>query len=176
VFSPRWKYAPLEMPAPLTATSRIRLPVVDAAMLVRRQAKVVDRIEQQVTTMLADEAADETPMPARVAEFGDHVCAMSDVDTSSPARPVVFDWLRAGWTVGVVEDADGAGIAGESERHHAAVVERLRKRMYDVVREHDVDAVRESSDACLLALHGGYYLQRDPSATTATLVSSWNEG
>jgi hypothetical protein len=171
VFAPRWRHAPLEMPAPLSATSRIRLPSVDAAMLTRRHAKVVDRIERQVTAVLEDD--DAASLPARVTEFGDYVCATADVDAASPARPVVFDWLRAGWTVGEVEDADGAGIAGESERHHAAVVQRLRKRMYDVVRDHDVAAVRESADACLLALHGGYYLQRDPTATTQTLVSSW---
>jgi hypothetical protein len=171
VFSPRWKHAPLEMPAPLAATSRIRLPPVDAHMLIRRQAKVVDRIEQQVTTVLEDD--DESSLPARVTDFGEEVCARSGIDANSPARRAVFDWLRAGWTVGMVEDANGAGIAGESERHHGSVLQRLRKRMYDVVRDDDAEAVRGSADACLLALHGGYYLQRDPSATTATLVSSW---
>jgi hypothetical protein len=162
------------MPAPLTAESRIRLPSIDAAMLTRRHAKVVDRIEHQVTALLEDD--DEVALPARVTDFGEHVCATAGIDATSPARPVVFDWLRAGWTVGMVEDANGAGSAGASERHHAAVLQRLRKRMYDVVREHDVEAVRASADACLLALHGGYFLQRDPSATTETLVSSWRDG
>jgi hypothetical protein len=164
----RWKYVELEPPTPLTGSGQVRLPGIDMTMITGREAKVTDDIEAQVLELAADLAPE--PLPYRAEEYGDQLCAAFGVEEGTPARDWVWRWLAFGWIVGTVEESNGAARPGEVERHHLAVLNLLRRRMYDELEENEDESVRACADAYFLALFGGYYLRREPTATTDNIM------
>ena len=166
--SRRWKYVELEPPTLLTGSGPVRLPGIDMTMITGREAKITDRIESQVLELSAELAPE--PLPDRAEDYGHQLCVAFGVEEGTPARDWVSRWLAAGWIVGTVEESNDAARPGKAERHHLAVLNLLRRRMYGELEASEDERVQACADAYFLALFGGYYLRREPTATTDSIM------
>jgi hypothetical protein len=92
------------------------------------------------------------------------------VPEGAEAREWVHHWLCVGWAVGTVEESNGAARPEKSERHHLSALSRFRGRMYGEVEQAEDEEVKAYADAYFLALFGGYYLRREPNATTDAIL------
>ena len=168
MFSRRWKYDDLEAPTPLGTGQEIRLPYIDLKSLTGGGSRVVDDIEAQALRVA--EELQTGGLPDRALEYGEQLCRACRVPEGAEAREWVHRWLCVGWAVGTVEESNGAARPGRSERHHLSALSRFRGRMYAEVEQAEEEGVKAYADAYFLALFGGYYLRREPNATTDSIL------
>jgi hypothetical protein len=174
MFSRRWRYDLLAAPTPLSTGQQIRLPLIDLKSLTGGGARVVHDIEGQA--LLVAEELQAGVLPDRALEYCEQLCRGFHMSVGAEAREWVHRWLCVGWAVGTVEESDGAARRGRSELHHLTALSLFRGRMYDEVEHAEDEEVKACADAYFLALFGGYYLRREPNATTDTIVQGWRAG